>query len=126
MDTQKLDDLIEGDDEMPDCRARARTELDRIAQMTKLSLAEDGIDLTVFFMIQSSGPLLTFGTMTDPTPDQWEQVSEIVLSIVREVTGLDGVWSRQIMCASTDAVAGNEYSPTPISSIMASPAGVEQ
>jgi hypothetical protein len=115
MDTEELDDLIEDGDDVTDYRARARAELDRIARLTKHALAEHGIDdLTVFFMIQSSGPLLTFGTMTDPPPDQWEEVSEIVLSIVREVTGLDGLWSRPVMCASTEAVASNEHSPIPM------------
>ena len=127
MDTQEeLDDLIEDDDEVTDYRARARTELDRIAQMTKLALAEDGLDLTVFFLVQSSGPILTFGTMSEPLENQWEQVSGIVLSVVREVTGLDGLWSRPITCASTDAVAGSEHSSMSISTIMASPAGADQ
>ena len=115
MDTQELDDLNEDGDEVMDYRYRAKAELDRIARQTKQALAEHGIDdLTVFFMIQSSGPLLTFGTMSDPSENRWEQVSEIVLSIVREVTGLDGLWSRQVKCASTDAVASNEHSPMPI------------
>ena len=124
MDTQELDDLTD-DDDLTVYRARARTELDQIVTAAKQTLAEHGIDITVFFLVQSSGPILTFGTMADPSDDQWEQVSEIVLSIVREVTGLDGVWSRQVMCASTDAVAGNEHSPMPISTIMASPAGAD-
>ena len=114
MDTQELDDLIEDGDDVMDYRARAKTELDRIARQTKNALAEHGIDLTVFFMVQSSGPLLTFGTMTDPPSDQWEQVSDIVLSIVREVTGLDGLWSRPVKCASTEEVASNEHSPMPM------------
>ena len=66
MDTEELDDLIEDGDDVMDYRARAKTELDRIARQTKNALAEHGIDLTVFFMVQSSGPLLTFGTMSDP------------------------------------------------------------
>ena len=126
MDTQELDDLTEDGDEVTAYRARARTGIDQIARLTKNALAESRIDITVFFLVQSSGPILTFGTMADPSDDQWEQVSEIILSVVREVTGLDGVWSRQVMCASTDAVAGNEHSPMPISTIMASPAGAER
>jgi hypothetical protein len=126
MDTHELDDLIEDGDEVTVCRARARTELNQIVQRTKQTLAEHGIDITVFFLVQSSGPVLTFGTMADPSEDQWEQVSEIVLSIVREVTGLNEVWSRQVMCASTDAVAGSEHSSMPISTIMASPAGADR
>jgi hypothetical protein len=114
MDTQELDGLTEDGDEVTACRARARAGLDEIARLAKQALVEDGIDLTVFFMIQSSGPLLTFGTMSDPSEDQWKQVSEIVLSIVRELTGLDGLWSRQITCASTDAVVGDEHSPMSI------------
>ena len=115
MDTQEADDLTEEGDEVMDYRDKTRAELDRIARQTKHALAEHGIDdLTVFFLVQSSGPILTFGTMSDPSENQWEQVSEIVLSIVREVTGVDGVWSRQIVCASTDPVAGNEHSPMPI------------
>jgi hypothetical protein len=125
MDTQKLDDLT--DDGDPSVyRDRTRAELDQITRLTKNALAEHGIDLTVFFLVQSSGPILIFSTMSDPSNHQWEQVSEIVLSIMREVTGLDGVWSRQVMCASTDAVAGNEHSPMPISTIMASPTGAER
>ena len=122
MDTQELDD----GDKVTDYRARARAELDRIARLTKHALAEHGIDdLTAFFMIQSSGQLLTFGTMADPPASQWQQVSEIALSVVREVTGLDGLWSRPITCASTDAVAGNEHSPMP-TAMVASLAGADQ
>ena len=125
MDTQEFDDLTDDDDSTV-YRARAKTGLDQIARLARQVLTEQGIDITVFFLVQSSGPILTFGTMADPSDDQWEQVSEIILSVVREVTGLDGVWSRQVMCASTDAVAGNEHSPMPISTIMASPAGAER
>ena len=49
MDTEELDDLIEDGDDVMDYRARAKTELDRIARQTKNALAEHGIDLTVFF-----------------------------------------------------------------------------
>ena len=125
MDTQEFDDLTDDDDSTV-YRARAKTGLDQIARLARQVLTEQGIDITVFFLVQSSGPILTFGTMADPSDDKWEQVSEIILSVVREVTGLDGVWSRQVMCASTDAVAGNEHSPMPISTIMASPAGAER
>jgi hypothetical protein len=112
MDTQEeLDDLTEEGDEVIDYRARARAEIDQIARLAKNALAEHAIDLTVFFLVQSNGPILTFGTMSEPSENQWEQVSKIVLSIVREVTGLDGAWCRRVMCASTDAVADNEHSP---------------
>ena len=126
MDTHELDDLTEEGDGVIDYRARARVELNQITRLVKNTLAEHGIDLTVFFLVQSSGPLLTFGTMTDPPQHQWEQVSEIVLSIVREVTGLNGLWSRQVMCASTDGVVGNEHSLMSIPTPTLQNIGVEQ
>ena len=79
----------------------------------------------MFFLVQSSGPILTFGTMADSSEDRWEQVSEIVLPILREVTGLNGLWSRPVMCASTGGVVGNEHSLMSIP-MVASLTGVEQ
>ena len=126
MDTQEVDDLTEEGDELSVYRDRAKAILDQIARQTKQALAEHGIDdLTVFFMIQSSGPILIFGTMSDPSENQWEQVSDIVSSVLRQVVGLDGAWSRPVMCASTDDVAGNEHSPVSIP-MVASLAGADR
>ena len=69
---EELDDPVEDGDEVMDYRDRARTELDRIAKMTKQALSEHGIDLTVFFLVQSSGPLL-ISEQSNRTGPSWDQ-----------------------------------------------------
>jgi hypothetical protein len=89
-----------GDEDV--ARERARTMLDQIAQQASQALADAGIDLPVFFMIPNSGDsILTYGTVTDPPHELWEQVSQIVSSIVRGTVGLGRVRCREITCAKT-------------------------
>jgi hypothetical protein len=51
-----LDDLPD-DDAVIAHRARAATMLDQIAQRARQALAEHGIDLSVFFLVPSSGQM---------------------------------------------------------------------
>ena len=69
MDTQELDDLIEDGDDVMDYRARAKTELDRIARQTKQALAEQGLDITVFFLVPNSGEAVLFIWQHPADPD---------------------------------------------------------
>ena len=128
MDTQELDDLNEDGDEVTACRARARTELDQIARQTKQALAEQGLDITVFFLVPNSGEaVLLYGTPADPDDLIWERVSNIVSAVVREVVGLDGGRCRPVMCSTTtDAEVGNEHSPSLISTPSLQNAEIEQ
>ena len=128
MDTQALDDLTEDGDEVTACRARAKTELDQIARQTKQALAEQGLDITVFFLVPNSGEaILMFGTPADADDPTWERVSDIVSAILRQVAGLDGTRCRPVMCsATTDAEVGNEHSPSLISTPSLQNTGVEQ
>ena len=85
-----FDDLTD-DDAVIAHRARAKAELGQIARQAKQALADAGIDLSLFFLVPNSGDAtLTFGTITDPPDDEWEQVGEIVSAIVRQTVGLIG------------------------------------
>jgi hypothetical protein len=72
METPGPDDLAD-DDAVIAHRARAKAELGQIARQAKQALADAGID--------------TFGTITDPPDDEWEQVGEIVSAIVGQTVG---------------------------------------
>ena len=64
MDIHEFDDLTEDGDEVTSHRARARTELDQIARQAKQVLAEQKIDLDLFFLIPNSGEaILLFGAL---------------------------------------------------------------
>lgn len=103
-----LDDLTD-DDAVIAHRARAKAELDQIAQHVRQALTEQGIDVPVFFIMPRSGDsVLTFGTITDPPDDEWSRIGEIVSSIVRQVVGLDRVRCREVMCATTHSVADHQ------------------
>jgi hypothetical protein len=87
-------------------RERAKTMLDRIAAQAKQALSQQGVALDLFFFLTpSSHSVVTFGTMSDPADELWEEVSAVVSTIVREAVGLDQVRCRQVACASTDAVS---------------------
>jgi hypothetical protein len=113
MDTQEIDEhdqLTDADDDVPeestddevDYRERAAAKLDQIAQQVKQALIDADIDLGIFFVIPSSGPvILTFGTITDPPDDQWHRAGEIVGSIVAQSIGLIRVRRREVTCVTT-------------------------
>jgi hypothetical protein len=104
------DELTDADDDVPeestddevDYRERAAAEIDQIARLTKQALIDADIDLGIFFVIPSSGPvILTFGTITDPPDDQWHRAGEIVGSIVAQSIGLIRVRRREVTCVTT-------------------------
>jgi hypothetical protein len=128
MGTQELDDLTEDGDEVTADRDRAKATLNQVARLAKQTLADQKIDLDLFFLVPNSGKsILMFGSPTDPDFATWERVGEIVSAIVREVVGPDGTRSRPVMCSTTtDAVSGNEHSPMPIPAPILQNTGVEQ
>lgn len=133
MGTQEADDQAD-DDCVADYRARAEAKLDQIAQQAKQALEEHGIDTPVFFTVPRSGDsILTFGTITDPSDDLWEQVREIVSKIVRQMVGLDRVRCREVTCATTAdqpspliSPANLASMPQPIPAPLATDAGSER
>jgi hypothetical protein len=136
METQALDDLTD-DSEVMAHRTRAASRLDQIAQQVKLTLSEQGIDISLFFIVPSSGDaILPFGTVADPDDVLWERVGEIVADIVGRAVGLDRTRRRPVVCASTDAVGDHQTSqsadpagwptvPIPIPTPAAQHAGAE-
>jgi hypothetical protein len=93
------------DGDVTACRVRAREMLDEIAEQARQALEERGIDVGLFFLVPSSGPIVIFGTLLDPDDVAWHWVGEIVGSIVAGLIGLDGVRCREVACAATDSVA---------------------
>jgi hypothetical protein len=90
MDTQELRELTDDGDEVTADRDRAKETLNQVAGLAKQALAENGIDLDLFFLVPNSGEsILMFGTSIDPDFATWARVGEIVSAIVREVVGLD-------------------------------------
>ena len=84
------DYLIDGD-AVTVHRDRAREMLNEIARQTKQALAEHRIDLSVFFLVPSSGDaVITFGCSGDPDDELWSRVAAIVSAIVGRSVGLAG------------------------------------
>jgi hypothetical protein len=84
-------------------RERAKAELDGIAQQAKQALADLGIDISLFFLIPSTGnSIITFGTISDPPDDEWVKIEKVVSAVVRGAVGLDRVQCREVICATTD------------------------
>jgi hypothetical protein len=101
METQEPDDLTDCED-VADHRARAEAMLGQIAEQAKQALADADIDISLFFLVPSSGEAIaTFGTPADPDDEVWGRVSEIVSNIVRHTVGLDRVRCRPVVCATT-------------------------
>jgi hypothetical protein len=128
MDTQELRELTDDGDEVTADRDRAKETLNQVAGLAKQALAENGIDLDLFFLVPNSGEsILMFGTSIDPDFATWARVGEIVSAIVREVVGLDDTRCRPVTCSTTtDAVAGNERSPMQIPTPILQNTGAEQ
>ena len=83
-------------------RDRAMGMLNQIAQQAKAALDEQGLDISLFFLVPHSGDaIITFGTSGDPSDDEWDRVGEIVGSIVAQSIGLDQVWCRPVVTATT-------------------------
>lgn len=102
-------DIHDGRDDLADDgdvtvhRERAKTMLDQIAAEVKQALTDKGIDLSLFFLIPSSGDsVLIFGTSADPSDDLWNRVAEIVAPIVQQSVGLAGTRCKAMACATTD------------------------
>ena len=83
-------------------RERAASKLDQIAQQVKQALTEHGINVSVFFIVPSSGAIVTFGTTGDPPDDLWAQIGELVSAVVKEAVGVARLRCRHLVCAATD------------------------
>ena len=99
-----MDPLDEHDDEAQDgdYRERVIANLDAITRQTKQALSDAGINIDIFFVIPSSDSIITYGTVTDPSDEEWGSVSAIVSNIVRQSVGLDRTRCRDVVCATTD------------------------
>jgi hypothetical protein len=83
-------------------RDRAMGMLNQIAQQAKAALDEQGLNISLFFLVPHSGDaIITFGTSDDPSDDEWDRVEEIVGSIVGQSIGLDRVRCRSVASATT-------------------------
>jgi hypothetical protein len=108
----ELDDPTDDIDEAT-YRDRAASKLDQIARQAKQALADQDIDIALFFLVPNSGDaILAYGTPGDPPDDEWQNVSAIVSSIVRQAVGLDRVRCQRVMCATTDSIADQPSQPT--------------
>jgi hypothetical protein len=100
-----MDTLDEHDD--GDYRQRAIANLDAITQQTKQALSDAGINIDIFFVIPSIDSIITYGTVTDPSAEEWRSVGEIVSAIVRQSVGLDRTRCRPVQCATTASTDGH-------------------
>jgi hypothetical protein len=107
MDANDDDDPTDDDDVMTH-RARAKGMLDQIAEQARIALAEQGFDTPVFFIVPSGEAIVTFGTIIDPPDDQWKRVSDVVVSVVRQLVGLDRTRCREVVCATTDSAVDHQ------------------
>ena len=83
-------------------RGRAAAEIDQIARDAKEALADQGIDIDLFFLAPNSGKaILIYGTAGNPPNDEWDRVGEIVGSIVARLIGLDRVRCQEVLCMTT-------------------------
>lgn len=101
--TQALDYPTD-DDDVTAHREGAKAELDQIARETRLALADQCIDLDLFFLAPNSGDaVLIFGTPGGPDDASWERVGEVVAAIVAQSIGLERPQCRSLRCATTHA-----------------------
>lgn len=83
-------------------RQRATSDLDQIAQQVKRVLAENGIDVSLFFVVPGGGDaILSFGSMSDPSDELWDRITNLVCDVIKEAIGVDRVRCRGAACAST-------------------------
>ena len=113
MEIQALDNLADDDDAMT-YSERAKAMLNRIAAQAKQALSTPReVELDLFFVTPSRHSVVTFGTMSDPSEQLWEEVSAVVSSIVQQVVGLDRVRCREAMCAATNSVVDHQPPQSP-------------
>lgn len=87
-------------------RERATAMLPEIAQQVKEALTGERIDTSVFFLVPNSGDaIITFGSAVDLPDAEWGRVADVVASTVRQSIGFAGTRCREVVCATTDAVA---------------------
>ncbi len=76
--------------------------LNQVAQQAKAALDQQGLDISLLFSVPDSGDaIITFGAFGDPSDDEWDRVGEIAGSIVAQSIGLDQVWCRPVVSATT-------------------------
>jgi hypothetical protein len=96
-------DTRQHEDDARTPRERAASKLDQIAQLVRQALMEHGIDVTVFFVVPSSGDaIVTFGTTGNPPDDLWARISDLVNAVVKEAVGVGRLRCRHLVCAGTD------------------------
>jgi hypothetical protein len=101
-----MDTIDEHDDRTHDgdYRQRAIANLDAITKQTKQALSDAGINIDIFFVIPSRDSIITYGTVTDPSDEEWGSINAIVSNIVQQSLALDRTRCREVVCATTDDV----------------------
>jgi hypothetical protein len=92
-----------------DRRAKATALLPDITGRVHVALSQAGIDIQLSFLIPNTGDaLLIYGTTAEPDPAdlEWEQVGEIVCSVVQEVLGVQKLRHREIVCSRISSSSG--------------------
>jgi hypothetical protein len=103
MQTEQLDDGLSDDNRVTTYRARLKGMLDHVAAEAKQRLADENLDIPLFFLLPSSGmSILSFGTVRDPDDTIWRRVEQIVATIIEASIGIPRVRCREMLCAATD------------------------
>lgn len=93
------DDLDDGLTDEDNLHIRAIEKFDKIVETAKRTLTNAGISIDVFFLVPTHGILL-YGTPADDVPDDlWNEVSEIVTSVVARVLEVERFGCREVLCA---------------------------
>jgi hypothetical protein len=100
------------DERLSEPRELLRGSLKDIASKVRTALDNAALGIPVFLIIPSSGQaILTFGTLLDPSDEDWSRATKIVCGIVSKVAGLDGLHSRELACASSSGpLSANDVS----------------
>jgi hypothetical protein len=109
--TDEQHDLADDDDAVVAQRDRAKRMLNEIAQQARQALIDQGIDISLFFIVPSGNAVVTFGCSGDPSDDEWNRVAEIVAPIVSGLIGLADTRCRAVACATTE-IADQPSQPT--------------
>lgn len=110
METQQLDDDDQADDDgVTAYRARLKGKLDTIAAEAKQRLADENLDIPLFFVLPNSGSsIVNFGTPGDPDDATWSRVRMVVAAVIEKAVGVQRVRCREMLCATTDDQARSD------------------
>jgi hypothetical protein len=106
MDAQEHEHEHGNNDDARTHREKAISKLDEIVRLVRQRLVENKIDISLFFLIPRSGEaIVTFGTISDPSDQLWEQINDLVSSVVQDVIGVQRLKCRSVVCAASDGAS---------------------